>query len=151
MQVDISPTESGRHRSVDCPRVLIVDTDFRRCEEVVAFIEGLGGFETACTHSAVAALTVATGFQPDIVLMNTDLSDLDCYQLASAFQQRAELCWARLIALTAQIAATNRQTALLAGFEQFLTLPLQQTALERVLMGRSHRGLDRVRGRRHAG
>ena len=76
----------------------------------------------------------------------TDLSDLDCYQLASAFQQRAGLCRARLIALTAEIAATDRQAALSAGFEQFLTLPLQQTALERVLTGRSHRGLDRTSG-----
>jgi len=39
--------------------------------------------------------------------MNTDLSDLDCYHLAAAFQQRAGLCQARLIALTAEIAARS--------------------------------------------
>jgi CheY-like chemotaxis protein len=151
VQIDIRPAVFDRYGTVGSGRVLIVDSDCPRCDEVVEFIEIIGGFETLCTRSAGAALTVATEFRPDFVLMNTDLSDLDCYQLASAFQQRAGLCRARLIALTAEIAATDRQAARLAGFEQFLTLPLQQTALERVLTGRSHRGLDRTSGHWHAG
>ena len=137
MQIDFRPAVFNRYRPADSGRVLIVDTDWLRCDEVVGFIQDLGGFDTQCTRSAHAALTVATEFQPGVVLMNTDLSDLDCYQLASAFQQRAGLCHARLIALTSEIAAADRQAALLAGFEQFLTLPLQQTALLRVLTGRS--------------
>jgi CheY-like chemotaxis protein len=151
VQIDVRPAILNGYRPACSGRVLIVDSDGPRCDEVVGFIQTLGGFETLCTGSANGALTVATEFQPGVVLMNTDLSDLDCYHLASEFQQRAGLCQARLIALTAEIAATDRQAALLAGFEQFLTLPLQQAALVRVLTARSPRALDRTSGRSRTG
>jgi len=66
VQIDIRPAVVARYRTVGSGRVLIVDSDCPRCDEVVGFIQNLGGFETQCARSAHAALTVATEFQPGL-------------------------------------------------------------------------------------
>jgi CheY-like chemotaxis protein len=135
-------------RTVDETRVLIVDADHEGCGRVAGMIH-LIGLETAFACSKSHALAIADEFLPGFVLLNTDQAHLECYRLASMLHKRAVLCDARLIALTAEIVSTDRRAALAAGFEQFLTLPLQQGALQSVLTGRSHRGPSRSHALRH--
>ena len=137
----------NRSRTVDPARVLIVDADFSRCAGIAACVHIAGRFETRLAYSSGIALTVATDFFPGIVLINTDLPDLAGYSLAAALHRRCGLSQARLIALTTEIAATDRSQALAAGFEQYLTLPLQQPALERALLPGSPSGAQRFRRR----
>jgi PleD family two-component response regulator len=132
-------------RTVDSTQVLIVDTDRVRCAHVAEMIHTIGGFETLFAHSGSDALILASDFLPGFVLLNTDLPQMQCYRLAKMLHQRAALCDSRLIALTSEIISMDRRAALMAGFEQFLTLPLQQDALNSVLTCRSHRGLERSR------
>lgn len=137
----------NRSRTLDPARVLIVDADFSRCASIAVRVHTAGRFETRLAYSSGIALTVATEFLPGVVLINTDLPDLAGYSLASALHRRPGLSEARLIALTTEIAATDRSQALAAGFEQYLTLPLQQPALERVLLPGSLSGSQRFRRR----
>lgn len=132
-------------RTVDSTRVLIVDTDNSRCNAIAEMVQTAGRLETLFAHSYSAALTIALESLPGFVLLNTDLPQLQCYHLATMLHQSAALCDSRLIALTTQIASMDRCAALTAGFEQFLTLPLEQAALKPVLTGRSHRGPERSR------
>jgi CheY-like chemotaxis protein len=138
----------NRSRTVDPARVLIVDADFSRCASIAAGVHIAGRFETRLAYSSGIALTIATDFLPGIVLINTDLPDLAAYGLASALHRRSGFSEARLIALTSEIAATDRGQALAAGFEQYLTLPLQQPSLERALLpGSLSGGAPRFRRR----
>jgi CheY-like chemotaxis protein len=141
----------NRSRTVDPARVLIVDADFSRCASIAVRVHIVGRFETRLAYSSGIALTIATDFLPDIVLINTDLPDLAGYSLGSALHWRSGLSRARLIALTSEIAATDRGQALAAGFEQYLTLPLQQPALERVLLPGSLSGVQMFRRRSRRG
>lgn len=148
------PVRSPRHdirfnrsRTVGHARVLIVDADFSRCASIAVCVHIAGRFETRLAYSSGIALTIAADFLPDIVLINTDLPDLAGYSLASTLHWRSGLSEARLIALTSEIAATDRGQALAAGFEQYLTLPLQQPALERVLLPGSISGVRKFRRR----
>jgi len=134
-----------RRRGVDSSRVLIVGADHSVCDEVAGTIQTLDGLEIQCAYCADVALRVATEFLPGFVFLDSDGVDLDCYRLASVLHQRAGLYEARIIGLTKEIATMDRQAALSAGFEQFLTLPLQQAALDAVLTRKSHRGLERHR------
>ena len=124
----------SRGRSVDPSRVLVVDRNVSRCAGIAALVRFISQFETRLAHSAEPALAIASDFIPSIVLINTDLPDLACYHLASVLHQRSTLSKVRLIALTAEIASADRRQALAAGFEQYLTLPVQRPSLERVLM-----------------
>jgi DNA-binding response OmpR family regulator len=132
-------------RGVDSSRVLIVGADQTECDEIVTSVRTFGGFEIQCAYSADVALRVATEFLPGFVLLDSDGLDIDCFRLASVLHQHVGLYEARIIGLTREIATVDRQAALSAGFEQFLTLPLRRAALEAVLTIKSHRGLARRR------
>jgi PleD family two-component response regulator len=147
VQINIPCRDPGfdRRRGVDSSRVLIIGADRSVCDEVAGSIRTLGGFEIQCAYCADAALRVAAEFLPGFVLLDSDGLDIDCYRLASVLHQHAGLYEARIIGLTREIATVDRQAALSAGFEQFLTLPLRRAALEAVLTIKSHRGLERHR------
>lgn len=147
MRINIPCRDPGfdRRRGVDSSRVLIVGADHSVCDEVAESVRTLVGLEIRCASSADVAVRVATEFLPGFVLLDSDALDIDCYRLASVLHQHAGLYEARIIGLTREIATVDRQAALSAGFEQFLTLPLRRAALEAVLTRKSHRGLDRHR------
>jgi CheY-like chemotaxis protein len=138
-----NPSEHARYRdprfcealAVDPIRILIV-ADFGPSIQIAALVHAIGRFETRIACSADAALKIARYFLPNIVLMSTDLPDLASYPLASALRWHSRLPSPRLIALTDDIPGTDRRRALEVGFEQYLTLPVQQAALESVLVPR---------------
>ena len=121
--------------SVDPIRILIV-ADLAASTQISALVHSIGPFETRIASSADPALNIAHSFMPNLVLMSTDLPDLASYRLASALRWHSGLPSLRLIALTDDIASTDRGRALAAGFEQYLTLPVQQAALESALAPR---------------
>jgi CheY-like chemotaxis protein len=121
--------------SVDPIRILIV-ADLGTSIQIAALVHSIGRFETRIACSPDTALSIARHFSPNIVLMSTDLPDLASYHLASALRWRYRVPSPRLIALTDDIPGTDRGRALAAGFEQYLTLPVQQAALESALVPR---------------
>ena len=121
--------------SVDPIRILIV-AELGTSVQIAALIHSIGQFETRIACSSDPALSIAHQFLPNIVLMSTDLPDLASYHLAAALRWRHRLPSPRLIALTDDIPGTDRGRALAAGFEQYLTLPVQQAALESTLAPR---------------
>ena len=124
-----------RALSLDPIRILIV-ADLGTSIQIAALIHSIGRFETRIACSPDPALSIARHFLPNIVLMSTDLPDLASYHLAAALRWRHRLPSPRLIALTDDIPGTDRGRALAAGFEEYLTLPVQQAALESALAPR---------------
>jgi CheY-like chemotaxis protein len=137
------------HRTIDPSRILVVDVDLSRGAATAALVHSIGWFETRRACSARAALSLANAFLPGVVLLSTDLPDLASYSLASALHRHSVLSSARLIALTADISATDRGHALAAGFERYLVFPVQQLALERILLP-GRRDEDPARRRRRS-
>jgi CheY-like chemotaxis protein len=121
--------------SVDPIRILIV-AELGTSIQIAALVHSIGQFETRIACSPDPALSIARQFLPNIVLMSTDLPDFASYHLASALRWRYRSPSLRLIALTDDIPGTDRRRALAAGFEQYLTLPVQQAALESALTPR---------------
>ena len=124
--------------SAEPVRVLIVST-FHECVKIAALVHSIGRFSTRMACSARAALTLAADFVPDIVLLTTTLPDLASYDVAAALRWRSDQPAPRLIALTDDIASSDRNSALAAGFEQYLSAPVQRAALEGVLLHRAGR------------
>jgi CheY-like chemotaxis protein len=118
--------------ALDPIRILIV-ADLAASTQISALVHSIGHFKTRIASSADPALNIAHSFLPNLVLMSTDLPDLASYRLASALRWHSGLPSLRLIALTDDIPSTDRGRALAAGFEQYLTLPVQQAALESAL------------------
>jgi CheY-like chemotaxis protein len=123
----------GRRRSVDWGRVLVIDADNIRSAQIAAQIRAVGAFETRTAGAAASALDVAEGFTPDIVLLNMDVTELAPYRLAASLRYRPALRQLRMIALTSDLASVDRQRALAAGFERYLTIPVRSSMLRQVL------------------
>jgi len=125
--------------SADPERVLIV-AKFAECVGIAALVHSIGRFATRVACSADAALKLAGEFLPDIVLLTTDLPDLSSYRVAADLRWASGQAFPRLIAITDDILAGDRNGALAAGFERYLPVPVQRAALEEVLR---HRRSDR--------
>jgi len=128
----------ARWVSAEPVRVLIVST-FHECVKIAALVHSIGRFSTRMACSARTALTLAGDFVPDIVLLTTTLPDLASYDVAAALRWRSDQPAPRLIAMTDDIASSDRNSALAAGFEQYLSAPVQRAALEGVLLHRAGR------------
>jgi CheY-like chemotaxis protein len=124
-----------RELSVGPLRILIA-ADFGTSVQIAAQVHSIGQFDTRIACSADVALGIAGHFFPNIALISMNLPDLASYRLASTLRWHARLPSLRLIALTDDIPNTDRRRALAAGFEQYITLPVEKAALEGVLARR---------------
>jgi PAS domain S-box-containing protein len=113
-------------------RVLVVD-DSHDAAETCAMLLKLSGHETATAASGHEALASAVRFQPDVLLLDIGLPDVDGYQLARRVR---ETSWGRdvlLIAVTGWGQEEDKRRALAAGFDHHLTKPVSGEALEALL------------------
>ena len=103
-------------------RVLIVD-DNEDAANSLALILELGGHQTASVYTAVDALQRAAAFRPEVVLLDIGLPGMDGYEVARTIQRELAGERPRLIALTGYGQASDRASALDAGFDAHVTKP----------------------------
>jgi len=111
-------------------RVLVVD-DNRDASDSLALLLRLGGHQVFIAESGHAALETELAQQPDLILLDIGLPDLDGYEVARRL--RAAGCSAILAALTGYGQPEDRERALEAGFDEHLVKPVDPRALERLL------------------
>lgn len=110
-------------------RILIVD-DEADAREMVAFLFQKYGAETKTASSAAEALQVIEGFNPQLLISDIAMPDVDGYELLKAI--RAGVPNGKnlpAIALTAFADASNREKALITGFQNHLGKPLNMAEL----------------------
>jgi CheY-like chemotaxis protein len=113
-------------------RVLIVDDN----QDVLYTAErllSLAGYETRTAGDAVAALTVASEFRPQIAILDIGLPVMDGYHLARELRGTLGDDPPTLIALTGYSQAADRTRSRDAGFARHLTKPIDADELLRVL------------------
>jgi CheY-like chemotaxis protein len=109
--------------SIKPVRVLIIDNDIGSADSLELMLHASGYSETRVAYSGHAALAIAAGFQPDIVLLDLTLFDMSSYELAQSLREHAQRRHVRLIALTFDPAHAAREEARAAGFERYLVKP----------------------------
>jgi CheY-like chemotaxis protein len=105
-------------------RVLIVDNDTSSAYSLERMLHASGYSETRVACSGAAALAIAAGFLPDLVLLELDLIEMGGYDLAQRLRERAQSRSLRLIALTSSRQHAGRELARVAGFERYLLKPV---------------------------
>jgi PAS domain S-box-containing protein len=120
--------------SIDSPlsgrRVLIVD-DEPDMRELIAVLLQQTGAEVRTMATAEEVLVALSQFQPDVLLSDIGMPDLDGYELlrqirALPFEQGGQT---PAIALTAYAGDFDQQQALQAGFQQHLAKPVEPDRL----------------------
>lgn len=111
-------------------RVLVVDDDTENLELIVFILEQ-HSMEVRAVKSAKEALAVFTQWQPDLLLSDIGMPEVDGYtlirQIRALPKEQGGLVSA--IALTAYAGDNNRQQVLSAGFQEHVSKPVDPTEL----------------------
>jgi CheY-like chemotaxis protein len=104
-------------------RILVVD-DNEDAADSVAIMLRLSGHDVQVAYSGQTALSTAVEYQPNIVLLDIGLPEIDGYEIARRLRQRPQLKDAWLIALTGYGQDSDRQRSHEAGFDHHLVKPV---------------------------
>jgi PAS domain S-box-containing protein len=124
-------TDNGsRVENVNTRRVLIVD-DNQDAADSLAVVLRFEGHETSVAYSAQAAIEAVSSSQPEFVLLDIGLPNMDGYEVARRI--RSSGAPARIIALTGYGQLEDRQRSAAAGFAAHLVKPVDIAMLVSML------------------
>ncbi|MDR7333808.1 ATP-binding protein [Roseateles asaccharophilus] len=114
--------------------VLVVEDNADAGESLVALLELLGQ-RAEWVGTGEGGVQRATALQPDLVLVDVGLPDIDGHEVARRLRAQPATQALRLVALTGYGTPEDRQRALAAGFDDHLAKPIGLPELERLLGG----------------
>jgi CheY-like chemotaxis protein len=127
-------------------RVLIVE-DNLDAAEMLELAVSLLGHETRVAHDGATALSIATEFAPDLVVLDIGLPVMNGYAVAQALRRLPDFAGVHIAAVTGWGQEEDRRKARDAGFDSHFTKPLSPAVLHDLLATIEHRivtGGDRV-------
>jgi PAS domain S-box-containing protein len=89
--------------------------------------------EVKAAESASQALALMTGWQPDILVSDISMPEVDGYSFIRQVREGDHHATVPAIALTAHARAEDRQIALAAGFQEHLSKPVSLAKLARAI------------------
>jgi signal transduction histidine kinase/CheY-like chemotaxis protein len=114
-------------------RVLVVDDNVDAAVSLAELLR-LEGHVVDAVYGARAALEKFDEFNPDVVLLDIGLPEMDGYEVAHRLRQRMGAHPVVLVALTGYGQREDRERALVAGFDDHLVKPVSFQDLQRVLV-----------------
>jgi len=131
--VTIAPTELATAAKPHTPaRVLVVDDNSEVRNAVELFLQ-LAGHSVTTADSGRAALVAIESTNPDVVLLDIDLPDLDGYAVAKQVRASRTDARPRLVAMTGTVGAGARDRALRTGFDAHVPKPVDGRTLTRIM------------------
>lgn len=121
---DAAPAAAPRmaSRATNQSRILVVDDLAASAETLMTLLE-MEGFEVRVAHEGMAALEIARGFQPQVVLLDIGLPGMNGFEVAHRLRDLPECRDALLIALTGYGEAESRSRSAQAGFDFHMVKP----------------------------
>lgn len=112
--------------------VLVVEDDLVNQTVIRAFLGKLGLKSEHTANGALAVQKIAAGYQPDLILMDLQMPELDGYEATReirAFEAQHALKPIPIVALTAAAFPEERQQCFEAGMNGFLSKPVSLNEL----------------------
>jgi signal transduction histidine kinase/CheY-like chemotaxis protein len=114
--------------------VLVIEDNADAAESLVMLLELLG-HRPEWADRGGRGIERATALQPELVLVDVGLPDMDGYEVARRLRAQPETRSLRLVALTGYGTPEDRPRALAAGFDDHLPKPIGLPELETLLAG----------------
>jgi len=108
-------------------RVLLVEDNYDNFE-MVRFLLERAGYIVVGAHTGREAVTAAHENKPDVILMDLSLPEMDGWEAAREIKNDPEIANIPLIALTAHTLPGDRKKALEAGFDDYISKPINVPA-----------------------
>ena len=120
-------------------RVLIVDDNLDTAQTMAQLLR-ITGHKTELAHDGIQALERAREVNPEAVVLDIGLPDMDGFELARRLRNEPCCANAVIIAVTGYGQPEYRQRALKAGCDHHLVKPVDLDELKRLMRGKAHRG-----------
>ena len=130
----IAPIETAK-QPAQTSRVLVVDDNMDVADMLVMMLQ-MFGHEVQAAYSGQTALETAVEYQPDFVLLDIGLPDMNGYEVARRLRQQPQTKDVRLIAMTGYGQDSDRQLSQEAGFDLHLVKPVDPKKLQDLLATR---------------
>ena len=124
-------------------RVLIVEDNLDAAEMLELAVSQLGHVSKVANDGATA-ITVATQFVPDVVLLDIGLPVMNGYAVARTLRERPDFTNVHIAAVTGWGQEEDRRKARDAGFDSHFTKPLSPAALQDLLTAIAQRVPSRL-------
>jgi CheY-like chemotaxis protein len=125
-------SSSPAHNGAAIPyRILIVEDNPDVAHSLAQLLKILG-HTVSIAYDGKTALETALTFQPEVVLVDIGLPDMDGYEVAKRLRQ-SPVSTAKLIALSGYGQTEDKRQAQTAGFDKHLTKPVGVQALQKIL------------------
>jgi len=108
--------------------VLLVDDEASNLRLLQTLLNA-EGYATLTAMSGVAALTLATDLQPDIILLDVMMQEMDGFEVARQLKAKADTRNIPIIMVTALDDRRSKLKALKMGAEEFLVKPVDRAEL----------------------
>lgn len=120
-------------------KVLIADDKATSRELIRTVLEG-SGYEVNEANDGIEALQFARALRPDLVILDLHMPGLDGFGVLAELRQDQSFATTPIMALTASAMQGDRERALVAGFDSYVSkpipLPMLRQEVERLLASR---------------
>jgi CheY-like chemotaxis protein len=114
-------------------RILIVDDNVPAAESLGRLMSGTFGQEVRVVYDGQSALQVAGSFQPEVILLDLEMTGMDGYEVASRLRGRPESSRVRIVAVTGWGHEEDRRHSREMGFDRHLVKPVTARDLRDLL------------------
>jgi CheY-like chemotaxis protein len=130
--VDIDENPKSKIQNPKSKRVLVVDDNVDAAATLAELVD-LWGHEVRVAYDGRLALEEVSRFQPEVVLLDIGLPQMDGYEVARRLGEQAGRQGLRLVAVTGYGQEEDRRKAEAAGFDDHLVKPVDPDALQQLL------------------
>jgi two-component system, cell cycle response regulator DivK len=119
-----------KESSSNMPKILVVD-DNAVSRELLRYVLKPLGLEIVEAASGLEALERIAEVHPDLVLLDLDMPGLDGYGVLREVRRKPEWAGLRVVAVTAYAMQSDRDKAIVAGFDGYVTKPINAVQVRR--------------------
>jgi CheY-like chemotaxis protein len=113
-------------------RVLLVEDNYDNFE-MVRFLLERADYTVIGAHTGREAVKSARENKPDVILMDLSLPEMDGWEAAREIKNDPEIAHIPLIALTAHTLPGDRKKAMEAGFDNYISKPINVPAFYEIV------------------
>jgi two-component system cell cycle response regulator DivK len=119
---------------IDLPKKILIVDDNQDSRELVVKILKTRGYQTIEALDGEEALEKAVAERPDLILMDRSLPKIDGYEVTRRLKNQDEFKDIPIVALTAHAMRGDREKALEAGCEGYISKPINVRELPELIM-----------------
>ncbi len=120
MQLDLSKTETWT--------VLVVDDEPDNLELISDVLQYYGA-RVAITNTGVAALTLLPTLAPNMIILDLGMPKMNGWQLRELIRELSAFAQTPILALSAHAMVGDRERVLAAGFDGYLSKPINVSTI----------------------